>query len=331
VEMTPKILIIRFSSIGDLVLTTPVIRIAKQQIEGSEVHLVTKNAFSSVVEANPYLDKVHVLENDLKALIEELKQEGFTHVIDLHNNLRSRKIKKALKLPSKSFTKLNIEKWLAVNFKQIHRLPDTHIVDRYLETLSGFNIKNDQKGLDYFIPKKDKVDLKNLPESHRTGYLAWVIGGSYATKMLPNEKIIEVLSRIEKPVVLLGGPEDAVNGKLISEKLGDNVFNACGKFNINQSASLVEQATKVLSNDTGLMHVAAAFNKRTLSFWGNTIPEFGMYPYMPENQNKSTIMEVADLGCRPCSKLGHKKCPKKHFHCMQLIDSDKVEAWINFQ
>ncbi|MDE0771597.1 MAG: glycosyltransferase family 9 protein [Salibacteraceae bacterium] len=329
--MTPKILIIRFSSIGDLVLTTPVIRIAKQQIEGSEVHLVTKNAFSSVVEANPYLDKVHVLENDLKALIEELKQEGFTHVIDLHNNLRSRKIKKALKLPSKSFTKLNIEKWLAVNFKQIHRLPDTHIVDRYLETLSGFNIKNDQKGLDYFIPKKDKVDLKNLPESHRTGYLAWVIGGSYATKMLPNEKIIEVLSRIEKPVVLLGGPEDAVNGKLISEKLGDNVFNACGKFNINQSASLVEQATKVLSNDTGLMHVAAAFNKRTLSFWGNTIPEFGMYPYMPENQNKSTIMEVADLGCRPCSKLGHKKCPKKHFHCMQLIDSDKVEAWINFQ
>ena len=110
--MTPKILIIRFSSIGDLVLTTPVIRIAKQQIEGSEVHLVTKNAFSSVVEANPYLDKVHVLENDLKALIEELKQEGFTHVIDLHNNLRSRKIKKALKLPSKSFTKLNIEKWL---------------------------------------------------------------------------------------------------------------------------------------------------------------------------------------------------------------------------
>jgi len=329
--MTPKILIIRFSSIGDLVLTTPVIRIAKQQIEDSEVHLVTKNAFSSVVEANPYLDKVHVLENDLKALIEELKQEGFTHVIDLHNNLRSRKIKKALKLPSKSFTKLNIEKWLAVNFKQIHRLPDTHIVDRYLETLSEFNIKNDQKGLDYFIPKKDKVDLKNLPETHRTGYLAWVIGGSYATKMLPNEKIIEVLSRIEKPVVLLGGPEDAVNGKLISEKLGDNVFNACGKFNINQSASLVEQATKVLSNDTGLMHVAAAFNKRTLSFWGNTIPEFGMYPYMPENQNKSTIMEVADLGCRPCSKLGHKKCPKKHFHCMQLIDSDKVEAWINFQ
>ncbi len=329
--MTPKILIIRFSSIGDLVLTTPVIRIVKQQIEGAEVHLVTKKAFSSLVESNPYLDKVHVLENDLKVLIEELKQEGLTHVIDLHNNLRSRKIKKALKLPSKSFTKLNVEKWLAVNFKQIHKLPDIHIVDRYLETLSEFSVKNDHKGLDYFIPKKDILDLKNLPKTHRTEYLAWVIGGSYATKMLPNEKIVEVLGGVEKPIVLLGGPEDAENGELIAEKLGPNVFNACGKFNINQSASLVEQAAKVLSNDTGLMHVAAAFNKPILSFWGNTIPEFGMYPYMPQNPEKSTIVQVADLNCRPCSKLGHKQCPKKHFQCMQLIDSGKVVEWINSQ
>ena len=327
--MALKILIIRFSSIGDIVLTSPVIRIAKQQIEGAQVHLVTKKVFCPIVTANPYLDKVHVLGDDLKPLIEELKQEGFTHVIDLHNNLRSRKIKKALKLPSKSFKKLNIEKWLAVNFKQIHKLPNIHIVD--LETLSEFNVKNDHKGLDYFIPEKDIVDLKNLPETHRTEYLAWVIGGSYATKMLPNEKIIEVLRRTEKPIILLGGPEDAENGELIVEKLGPNVFNACGKFNINQSASLVEQAAKVLSNDTGLMHIAAAFNKPILSFWGNTIPEFGMYPYMPENPEKSTIVQVADLNCRPCSKLGYKQCPKKHFQCMQLIDSGKVVEWINSQ
>ncbi|MDB9725270.1 hypothetical protein OAA90_02690 [Salibacteraceae bacterium] len=143
--MAPKILIIRFSSIGDIVLTTPVIRIAKQQVEGAEVHLVTKKVFYPVVEANSYLDKVHVLNDDLNTVIKALKEERFTHVIDLHNNLRSRKIKKALKLPTKSFTKLNIEKWLAVNFKQIHKLPNIHIVDRYLETLSEFNVKNDQK------------------------------------------------------------------------------------------------------------------------------------------------------------------------------------------
>ncbi|MAZ36141.1 MAG: glycosyl transferase [Crocinitomicaceae bacterium] len=327
--MAPKILIIRFSSIGDIVLTTPVIRIAKQQVEGAEVHLVTKKVFYPVVEANSYLDKVHVLNDDLNTVIKALKEERFTHLIDLHNNLRSRKIKKALKLPTKSFTKLNIEKWLAVNFKQIHKLPNIHIVDRYLETLSEFNVKNDQKGLDYFIPEKDRVDLKKLPQTHQNGYLAWVIGGSYTTKMLPSDKVVEVLRRIEKPVVLLGGPEDAENGKLIAGKLGSNVFDACGKFNINQSASLVKQASKVLSNDTGLMHVAAAFNKPTLSFWGNTIPEFGMYPYMPQHPERSTIMQVADLRCRPCSKLGYKKCPKKHFYCMKLIDADKVVEWVS--
>lgn len=329
--MTPKILIIRFSSIGDVVLTTPVIRMAKKQIEGAEVHIATKKVFYPVVEANPYLDKIHVFENELKPLIEKLKQERFTHVIDLHNNLRSRKIKKSLGVPAKSFAKLNIEKWLAVNFKQLHKLPDIHIVDRYLETLSEFNIKNDQEGLDYFIPEKDQLRLNELPETHRKGYIAWVIGGSYSTKMLPNEKILEVLRRIDKPIILLGGPEDVENGKLIAAKIGLLVFNACGKFNINQSASLVEQSIKVLSNDTGLMHVAAAFNKSILSFWGNTIPEFGMYPYLPKNADKSTVMQVADLRCRPCSKLGYKNCPKKHFYCMKLIDSDKVVEWINAQ
>ncbi len=324
----PKILIIRFSSIGDIVLTTPVIRMAKEQIEGAEVHLVTKKSFASIVEANPYLDKIHVLEDKLKPLLAELKAEQYTHVIDLHNNLRSAKIKRAIDGPNFSFKKLNIEKWQAVNFKQIGKLPDVHIVDRYLETLTEFGVKNDNKGLDYFIPEKDKVELTALPEVHRKGYAAWVIGGSYFTKIFPAQKVIETLRRVNKPVVLLGGPEDKKAGAEIAAKLGEQVFNACGKFNLNQSASLVQQADKVLSNDTGLMHIAAAFNKPILSFWGNTIPEFGMYPYIPQNTELSTQMQVEDLRCRPCSKLGYKKCPKKHFYCMKLIDVDKVVEWV---
>lgn len=324
----PKILIIRFSSIGDIVLTTPVIRIVKEQIEGAEVHFVTKKSFASIVEANPYLDKVHVLEDKLKPLLAELKAERYTHVIDLHNNLRSAKIKRAIDAPNFSFRKLNIEKWRAVNLKQINRLPDVHIVNRYLETLQEFNVKNDNKGLDYFIPEKDKVELSDLPLSHQKGYTAWVIGGSYFTKIFPTQKVIESLRRIDKPVVLLGGPEDKNAGAEIAAKIGEQVFNACGKFNLNQSASLVEQADKVLSNDTGLMHIAAAFNKPILSFWGNTIPEFGMYPYMPQKPQLSTLMQVEGLRCRPCSKLGFKKCPKKHFYCMELMDVDKVVEWM---
>lgn len=110
----------------------------------------------------------------------------------------------------------------------------------------------------------------------------------------------------------------------IQEVCGDSIFNACGKFNLNQSASLVKQAEKILTNDTGLMHIAAAFNKEIYSFWGNTIPEFGMYPYMPQCPDRSTILEVKDLRCRPCSKIGYQKCPKGHFDCMNKVNVEKL-------
>ena len=324
----PKILIIRFSSIGDIVLTTPVIRMAKEQIPGAEIHFLTKKNFKQVVEANPYIDKCYAVSGKLGDTIQELKKEQYDFVVDLHKNLRSARVKRKLNVASASFNKLNIEKWLLVNFKR-NRMPDVHIVDRYLETLNQFGVKNDQKGLDYFIPKGEEVDLKSLPESHQNGYQAWVIGGSYFTKMYPEEKVIEILRRTNKPTLLLGGPEDAEKGERILKKTGTHVFNACGKFSLNQSASLVKQAEKVLSNDTGLMHIAAAFSKPILSFWGNTVPEFGMTPYLPMNPERSKIMEIKDLNCRPCSKLGYKKrCPKKHFYCMELIEVDEVLNWI---
>ncbi|MCB0480927.1 MAG: glycosyltransferase family 9 protein [Flavobacteriales bacterium] len=324
----PKILIIRFSSIGDIVLTTPVIRMAKKQIPNAEIHFLTKSNFKSILASNPYIDKLWTIENKSKEVIQDLKTEVFDYIVDLHHNLRTASVKRALGVSSKSFNKLNIEKWVMVNFKR-NRLPDVHIVDRYLDTLQDFKIKNDFEGLDYFIPKSDEVGLNELPKSHQNGYLAWVIGGSYFTKMWPPSKVVECLRRVETPIILLGGREDQAKGEEIRLKSGNHVFNACGKFNLNQSASLVKQAQKVLSNDTGLMHVAAAFNKPILSFWGNTIPEFGMTPYIPQHPELSKIMEIKGLDCRPCSKLGYKKnCPKKHFHCMELIDVDEVVGWI---
>lgn len=322
-----KILIIRFSSIGDIVLTTPVIRMAKKQIPNAEVHFLTKQKFKSTVEHNPYIDKLYTVKDKLSEVIDLLKNESYDFVVDLHKNLRSSKIKRALKVESASFEKLNIEKWLLVNFKQ-NRMPDVHIVDRYLETLTQFGVKNDNQGLDYFTSDKDSVKLSELPETFKNGYLGWVIGGSYYTKMLPTNKVIEIGKRLQMPVVLLGGPEDKEKGDEIVKRLGKNFYNACGKFSLNQSASLVQQASKIITNDTGLMHIAAAYKKPILSFWGNTVPEFGMTPYLPQQPEKSTIIEIKDLNCRPCSKLGYKKkCPKKHFYCMQLIDVDEVVDW----
>ncbi|RDV16997.1 glycosyltransferase family 9 protein [Pontibacter diazotrophicus] len=319
----PKILILRFSSIGDIVLTTPVVRCIKQQVPDAEVHYCTKQGFKSILENNPYIDKMHLLGGSLKELVRQLKAENFDYVVDLHNNLRTRIIRARLGKPGKSFNKLNYEKWLMVNFKR-NRLPDIHIVQRYLDAAAALGVKDDGKGLDYFIPAKDEVDLQALPASFRQGYVAFAIGAQHYTKRLPTERIIELCERLQQPVVLLGGKEDAATGEEIvayfktrpvNNAQQTTIYNACGKYNLSGSASLVRQAEKVVSHDTGLMHIAAAFQKDIISIWGNTIPEFGMYPF----RTSYKVLEVHGLSCRPCSKIGYSKCPKGHFKCMRDI------------
>ena len=310
--MALKVLVLRFSSIGDIVLTTPVVRCLKTQRPDVELHYATKSAYRSILENNPYIDKLHLLEGSLWKLIGQLNREKFDLIIDLHSNLRTLQIKTVLGVQAISFNKLNWEKWLIVNLK-INVLPHIHIVDRYMDTLRSLGVENDDKGLDYFVPYRDVVENEWLPESHQRGYVAFAIGGQHETKKLPLARLIELCHKINHPIVLLGGKEDAANGEIIEKAVGKQlVFNACGKYNLNQSASVVQRSTVVFSHDTGLMHVAAAFKKKVYSIWGNTIPEFGMYPY----QTPFMMLENRQLNCRPCSKIGHKKCPKGHFKCM---------------
>ena len=313
--MPLKVLVIRFSSIGDIVLTTPVVRCLKTQRPDIELHYVTKASYRFLIADNPYIDKIHVLEESLWGLIGKLRQEKFNVVIDLHNNLRTLQLKTALGVESYSFNKLNWEKWLFVNLK-VKAMPNVHIVDRYLDAVRKLGVVNDDRGLDYFIPYKDIIEPDWLPITHQNGYVAYAIGGQHETKKLPLERMIELCQKINYPIVLLGGKEDAENGEAIERALGkERVYNACGKCNFNQSASLVQQSKLVFSHDTGLMHVAAAFKKKVYSIWGNTVPEFGMYPY----QTNFVILENRQLDCRPCSKIGNKRCPKGHFKCMNEL------------
>ena len=328
-----KFLIIRFSSIGDIVLTSPVIRCLKKQVVTAEVHYLTKASFKPIIESNPFIDKTHYLEQDLDTIVRELQQEDFDYVIDLHHNVRTLKVKQALGKKAFSFKKLNIEKWLLTNFKW-DRMPDVHIVDRYLETVSQFGVRNDGGGLDYFIPEKDKVKESDIPTAHQAGYIGIVIGAAHNTKMLPLHKSIELCSAISHPIILLGGKDDSERAERIAATDPHKIYNACGKFNINESADLVRRAKLIISNDTGLMHIAAAFSKPLISIWGNTVPAFGMYPYYGGNNAKTkttenvpspfSMMEVHGLSCRPCSKIGYDKCPKKHFKCMEEQDIESI-------
>lgn len=308
---------------------------------------MTKRSFASVLMGNPYIDKLYFLEDNFVEILSELKKEKYDAIIDLQHNQRSLRLKTILGIKSFSFHKLNIEKWLLVNF-HIDKLPRVHIVDRYLETVKSFGVKNDGKGLDYFIRPEDEMVLEQLPPGFKNGYIAFVIGAKHFTKQLPTEKIIGICKKINYPLVLLGGPEDQTKGAEIAAQLGEKVFDATGKFSLNESAALVKNSLRIISHDTGLMHIAAAFQKEIISVWGNTVPEFGMYPYRgTRGEGRGTmdgvrresgvrsggigslefaegIFEVKGLSCRPCSKIGFTKCPKKHFRCMMNQDEGAI-------
>jgi ADP-heptose:LPS heptosyltransferase len=297
------------------VLTTPVVRCLKQQLPNVEIHFATKNKFESLVKNNPNIDKIHLLNDSLFEFVHQLKSEKFDVIIDLHNNLRTLIIKTLLPCKSYSFSKLNFEKWMVVNFK-INRLPNVHIVDRYLATTQALKIVNDNAGLDFFLTQADENFGADFYKCSQP-YFAFAIGGQFATKKMPPQKIVSLVQSIQNKVVLLGGKEDESVAKFITENT-NNAESLCGKISLTQSAAIVKYATAVITHDTGLMHIAAAFQKKIYVIWGNTIPQFGMYPYL-KNKNNEVRIEVENLNCRPCSKIGFSACPKQHFNCMNLV------------
>jgi heptosyltransferase-2 len=321
-----KILIIRFSSIGDIVLTTPVIRILSQQL-GASIHYLTKKVFKDILLSNPYVDKTYTIDLNVAEVLEDLREEQYDFVVDLHNNLRSMQVKMHLRKPGSSFRKLNIQKWMLVNMR-INTLPNEHIVERYLETVARFGIKNDNKGLDFFISDDASVNLQMITSDLITGeFICIVIGAGLPTKSMQEHQIIQLVNMLDFPVVLIGGPEDREAGERIAAKT--RAINQAGLLSIPGSASILSACGLVISHDTGMMHIAAALKKPVISIWGNTIPEFGMYPYYGERVVKHKIFEIHDLSCRPCSKIGFQKCPKGHFRCILDLDITKIALTAN--
>ncbi|MEM6967529.1 MAG: glycosyltransferase family 9 protein [Bacteroidota bacterium] len=322
-----KVLIIRFSSIGDIVLTTPVVRCVQQQL-GVEVHYLTKSSFRSLLEDNPYVDSIFTIEKKVSEVLHQLKQQNYDAIVDLHKNLRSQRIRWGLPVPYFTFDKINWEKWLMVNFK-VNRLPAVHIVHRYMKAVAPLGVVYDGEGLEplIFEPTADQSCAYSA-----AGKIVFAVGGAHATKRLPTEKIIAICQGIKFPILLIGGKEDATIGeKIVLFLQRKDVINLCGKTNLKESALLIRQAQKVITHDTGMMHIAAAFQKQIISIWGNTIPEFGMYPFYKKGVKNNVSFQVKNLPCRPCSKIGFKACPKGHFRCMEEMDIQSIIACANQQ
>ncbi len=320
-----KILVIRFSSIGDIVLTTPVMRVLKKQLMDVQVHFLIKKQFASLVESNPYVDKVYTFQNNLPQLIQELKEENYDYVIDLHKNFRSYRIRWALGVKALSYRKLSVEKFLLTKFG-INRMPGRHISQRCLDAVAPLGVRDDGLGLDYFIPEKDKIDKKQLPIKHQDGFVAIVIGASYYTKKLPVKKLQTLCREIKEPIVLVGGKEDTAEGEQIASIDPQRIFNACGKFNLHASADLLRLSRVVISHDTGMQYIACAFQKKVLAVWGGTSPKLDVEPYYGSKQKEVLHQNfvVPNLPCQPCSNFGTKTCPKGHFKCMEQQDVKKI-------
>ncbi len=329
-----KILIIRFSSIGDIVLTSPVPRLLKKQFPNSKLHFITKSTYYDLYRYNKNVDKIILFEKNLFSTAIKLRKESYDLVIDLHNNLRSKFLSFILFKKTYVYNKGFIKRWLIVNLKLKIKLP--HIAESYILTLKPLGIKDDLKGLEYFFSNKDEVKSSYLPASHRKNYTIVIIGAKFFTKRLPIKKTIELCDKINSPIILLGG-KDSKNEGLEIEKFFDKskdfekkvfdtlnkktrIVNMCGKLSINQSAFLIKNADIVYANDTGLMHISAALKKKIIGIWGSTHPDLGFYPF----KTKFAVYQNNNLSCRPCTKIGHSKCPLNHFKCMNDLKFDNV-------
>lgn len=325
-----RILIVRFSSIGDIVLTFPVVAAIKSLFPDCKIDYVTKQNFKVLLEGCPAIDEVFLLEDSLQALRRKINLAQYDAILDLHNNLRTRllfgfHLKRVFRFP-----KNNLEKWLLTTFK-IFPKQRKHVVERYLSTLSGLesNWKIDTANNPYTIPSSAQFDIQARFNLAPKSYVAIAIGAQFSTKRLPTDMLIDLVKKLTGQVLLLGGKEDqAVSNAILAACQGQTVVSAVGLTHIHESAWLVKNAGALVTHDTGLMHIGASFDVPLHVIWGNTIRDFGMYPYRLE-QEEVYQYEVTGLSCRPCSKIGHQSCPKGHFSCMRKQDLNKIALAVN--
>lgn len=314
-----RLLVIRLSSLGDVTLTTPLLRALKAKFSDAEIHALAKPAYAPILRGNPALSAIFTTDTFAPSA-------RYDAIIDLQNNLSSRRYHRFGDRVF-AYRKENWKKFALVHFKANFYDGYESVAERYARAVAPLGVRLDDKGCEAFLTDEERQFGQAQRADIRA--LAVCFGARHFTKRFPPERFASALNRVlerrDVEIWLLGGAEDAPQGKEIEANIArkDRVKNFAGRLSLRHSAALLAAADAALCNDTGLMHLAAAFQKPIVVIFGSSVKEFGFLPY----KTRFALLEVDGLACRPCSHIGRDSCPKKHFKCMRDIpETALVEA-----
>lgn len=296
--MISRILVIRLSSLGDIILSFPLLSKLKRKYPDSEITFLSKDEYAELLDLNPLIDTVMKL-NSVNS------KNDFDIVIDLQNNFRSRRFLKNFSGKIFRYKKDNLEKFLLVNFKVDLFKEVVPVYEKYIRSLDGMisDFSFESSMLDY---RKERV--------FENEYTIIAPCSRHFTKTYPKEKFIEFIKANSNKTFVLVGSESQIDISIcnfISSEC-DNVLNYCGKANFGELCNLIFNSERVITNDSSILHLSEAIGKPVTALFGSTVKQFGFFPQL-EN---SVVIENKDLKCRPCSHIGRSSCPKKHFRCM---------------
>lgn len=309
-----KILLIRFSSLGDIILSFPLINALKKEYPESEIHYLTKSAYKAILELNPAISKIILFNGQpLSELKSEIKSTGYDLVLDIHKNFRSILLTLFTGLNVKRYRKDTIKKFLLVKFKINLFKEITPVYKKYIKAVG-----------DKFAKKFSHYTSTEL-EFDRTrkydfNYIVTAPSSKHFTKTYPKEKFVDYIKSSKLKIILVG--DDSNNDKEICEYIENETIaiNLCGRLSYSELANVVLNSEYVVTNDSSILHFSEMLGKNVKAIFGSTVKEFGFFPQL-EN---SLVVENKNLKCRPCTHIGLPACPLGHFKCMNEIQIEKL-------
>ncbi len=323
-DNTKKILLIRLSSLGDVILTTPLLRSLKKQYPRLIIDFCVREDFADVLRHNPNISNLILYRKDdstIRNIKTSIAGSGYDLIIDLQNNYRSKFILTGLNTTILNFRKNIFLKLLLVKFKINLLTGKQGIPQRYAKVLHGFELDND--GLEIFSPDSVNADIPDADN-----YIGICPGSLHFTKTWPYSYYIELGEVIKLhgyKLLVFGGKREMHLCKTIADAVPGTI-NLCNNDDLYKTIVNMKKCKAVITNDSGLMHVASALKLPVLAIFGSSVKEFGFTPY----KTNYTIIENRSLKCRPCSHIGKSECPKKHFECMVHLSPTMVYQNLTF-